>query len=72
MDISAHGSFVEAEDALHEPSVPDCYALRVSGILPDVKPGRLKYEEVESEMRQLAKTLPTGAKLPPERHLAIT
>jgi len=36
-----------------------------------VKPVQLKYKEVEKEMRQLAQTLPAGAKLPPERHLAI-
>jgi DNA-binding LacI/PurR family transcriptional regulator len=34
--------------------------------------GQLKYKEVEKEMRQLAQTLPIGAKIPPERHLAIT
>jgi DNA-binding LacI/PurR family transcriptional regulator len=33
---------------------------------------QLKYKEVEKEMRQLALTLPTGAKIPPERHLAVT
>ncbi|MDA3874337.1 MAG: substrate-binding domain-containing protein [Kiritimatiellae bacterium] len=33
---------------------------------------QLKYKEVETELRQLAKTLPPGAKIPPERHLAIT
>lgn len=72
MEPSAYGSIAEAGNALSEPSVPDCYALRVSGKLMGVKTGRLKYEEVETEMRQLAKTLPAGAKIPPERHLAIT
>lgn len=32
---------------------------------------QLKYKEVEKEIRQLALTLPPGAKLPPERHLAV-
>jgi DNA-binding LacI/PurR family transcriptional regulator len=30
-----------------------------------------KYKEVETEIRQLAATLPPGAKIPPERHLAV-
>lgn len=33
---------------------------------------QLKYKEIEKEMRQLAQTLPVGAKIPPERHLAVT
>lgn len=33
---------------------------------------RLKYKEVEREMRQLALTLPPGAMLPAERHLAVS
>ncbi len=32
---------------------------------------QLKYKQVEQELRQLAKTLPPGAKLPAERDLAI-
>jgi DNA-binding LacI/PurR family transcriptional regulator len=32
---------------------------------------RLKYKQVEEELRQLVKTLPPGAKLPAERDLAI-
>jgi DNA-binding LacI/PurR family transcriptional regulator len=35
----------------------------------NIKP--LKYKQVEEELRQLAKTLPAGAKLPAERNLAI-
>jgi len=34
--------------------------------------GQLKYQVIETEIRQLAKTLPFGAKLPAERDLAIT
>lgn len=33
---------------------------------------QLKYKEVEKELRQLARTLPIGAKIPPERHLATS
>jgi DNA-binding LacI/PurR family transcriptional regulator len=33
---------------------------------------QLKYQRVESELRQLAKTLPVGAKLPAERDLAVS
>lgn len=36
-----------------------------------MKPKQLKYKQVEIELRQLAKTLPPGAKLPAERDLAI-
>ena len=33
---------------------------------------QLKYQQVETELRQLSKTLPIGAKLPAERELALT
>ncbi len=33
---------------------------------------QLKYKQVEAEIRQLAKTLPIGAKLPSERDLAVS
>jgi DNA-binding LacI/PurR family transcriptional regulator len=33
---------------------------------------QLKYKEVEMAMRQLARTLPIGAKIPAEKHLATT
>lgn len=36
-----------------------------------LKATQLKYKQVELELRQLAKTLPPGAKLPAERDLAI-
>jgi DNA-binding LacI/PurR family transcriptional regulator len=39
--------------------------------LPFLKAKQLKYKQVELELRQLAKTLPPGAKLPAERDLAI-
>lgn len=35
-------------------------------------PTQLKYQRVEAEIRQLAQTLPVGAKLPAERDLAVT
>jgi len=39
---------------------------------PDAQLGRqLKYKQVETEVRKLAETLPVGAKMPPERELAI-
>lgn len=44
--------------------------IRPSPLLP-VKPKQLKYKEVETELRQLARTLPAGAKLPGERDMAL-
>lgn len=35
-------------------------------------PTQLKYQRVEAEIRQLAKTLPLGARLPAERDLAVS
>lgn len=38
----------------------------------NVAPTQLKYQRVETEIRQLAHTLPLGAKLPAERDLAVS
>jgi hypothetical protein len=37
-----------------------------------VKPPQFKHKQVEAEIRQLARTLPLGARLPAERSLALT
>ena len=38
----------------------------------NIAPTQLKYQRVETEIRQLAHTLPLGAKLPAERDLAVS
>ena len=37
-----------------------------------MKPPQFKHKQVEAEIRQLAQTLPIGARLPAERSLATT